>query len=152
MAASSGGEFLKPTSVERIFNRVFGWLAGAGLGGRDSYVLEVAGRKSGRVHATPVHVLAIEDRKFLVCPRGRAQWVRNAEASGEVCLRKSGRRTRYAIRAIGEAEKPEVLRAYLDRFKSTVQRYFPVPAGSAASAFAPIADRYTAFELTARAA
>jgi hypothetical protein len=41
------------------------------------------------------------------------------------------------------------LRAYLDQFKFIVQRYFPLPAGSPASAFAPIADRYPVFQLVA---
>jgi len=39
------------------------------------------------------------------------------------------------------------LKAYLDRFKLTVQRYFPVPAGSAPQAFVDVAGQYPAFEL-----
>ena len=147
MAASPGGEFLPPSVFERIFNRVFGWMVGAGLGLRHNYLLEVTGRKSGSVYATPVNVLVIDDRTFLVCPRGRAQWVLNAEASGQVWLKKGSVRTRYAIRVVPEADKPELLRTYLDRFKLTVQRYFAVPAGSPASSFAPIANRYPVFEL-----
>jgi hypothetical protein len=50
---------------------------------------------------------------------------------------------------VPEADKPELLRTYLDRFKLTVQRYFPVPAGSPADAFASIANRYPVFELLA---
>jgi deazaflavin-dependent oxidoreductase (nitroreductase family) len=144
---NSVGEFRQPTSVERIFNRIFGWMVGAGLGLRHNYLLEVTGRKSGVVYATPVDVLVVDDRTFLVCPRGRAQWVLNAEASGQVSLKKGRVRTRYAIRAVPETDKPDLLRAYLDRFKLTVQRYFPVPAGSPADAFAPIANRYPVFEL-----
>ena len=51
------------------------------------------------------------------------------------------------MRAVPDVEKPEVLKAYLDRFKVTVQRYFPVPAGSPAEALAPLAPRYPVFEL-----
>jgi hypothetical protein len=36
----------------------------------------------------------------------------------------------------------------LDEFRSEVGRFFPVPAGSPPEAFAAIADRYPAFELT----
>ena len=39
------------------------------------------------------------------------------------------------------------LAPYLDRFKLTVQRYFPVPARSAPSAFVELASRYPVFEL-----
>jgi hypothetical protein len=40
-----------------------------------------------------------------------------------------------------------LLQAYLDQFRTTVQRYFPVPAGSAPDAFLAIASRYPVFEL-----
>ena len=46
-----------------------------------------------------------------------------------------------------DAEKPPLLKAYLDRFKTTVQRYFPVPAGSDVQAFANIVANYPVFEL-----
>ena len=47
-------------------------------------------------------------------------------------------------------EKLPVLKAYLDRFRREVQRYFPVPAGSPAQAFRPYAERYPTFELRER--
>ena len=39
---------------------------------------------------------------------------------------------------VPDAEKPEILKAYLDSFKRDVQQYFPVPAGSAPTAFAEL--------------
>ena len=39
------------------------------------------------------------------------------------------------------------MKAYVDRFKSTVQRYFPVPAGSDPETFAKLAGYYPVFEL-----
>jgi hypothetical protein len=51
------------------------------------------------------------------------------------------------VRAVPGAEKPDILRAYLDRFRATVQRYFPVSAGSPPEAFAEVVDRYPVFEL-----
>jgi hypothetical protein len=38
------------------------------------------------------------------------------------------------------------LEGYVDRFRLTVQRYFPVPAGSAAQAFVHVAGHYPVFE------
>ena len=149
MAETRTGEFLRPGAAERVFNRVFGWMVGAGIGSRHYSLLQVKGRKSGKIYSAPVDVLIVGDRKFLVCPRGRAQWVRNAEASGHVWLKKGSERREYAIREVAESDKPELLREYLDRFKLFVQRYFPVPAGSPSSAFVPIAGRYPVFELLA---
>jgi hypothetical protein len=73
--------------------------------------------------------------------------VRNAEAAGEVLLQRGRRRRRCRLRPVPDADKPEILRAYLDRYRTTVQRYFPVPAGAGPDAFAEIAARYPVFEL-----
>jgi deazaflavin-dependent oxidoreductase (nitroreductase family) len=139
--------FLAPGPVERVFNRAFGILVGLGLGLRHNHLVEVRGRRTGRVYSTPVNLLEIGNRRFLVAPRGSTQWVRNVEAAGELVLRKGRTRRRYRARPVAAADKPELLKAYLDRFRPTVQRYFPVPAGSPATAFGPLADRYPVFEL-----
>jgi deazaflavin-dependent oxidoreductase (nitroreductase family) len=139
--------FQAPTAAERIFNRAFGVLVGLGLGLRHNRLLQVRGRRTGRVHATPVNVLDHAGRRWLVAGRGRTQWVRNAEAAGEVILRKGWRRERCRLRPVPDAEKPEILAAYLGRFALTVQRYFPVPAGAPPEAFVPVAARYPVFEL-----
>jgi deazaflavin-dependent oxidoreductase (nitroreductase family) len=149
MANAADGSFQRPTSIERIFNRIFGMMVGAGLGLKHNYLLEVAGRKSGRIYSTPIDLLEVDGRSYLVCPRGRAQWVLNAEARGRVTLRKGDLRLEREIRPVPEDERPDLLRRYLDSFKMTVQRYFPVPAGSPASAFAPIADNYPILQLVA---
>ncbi len=139
--------FEAPTAIERIFSRVFGLLVGLGLGLRHNYLLQVRGRTSGRMYSTPVNVLELHGRRWLVAGRGRTQWVRNAEAAGEVHLRKGWRGERVHVRVVPDAEKPEILSAYVARFTLTVQRYFRVPAGSAPAAFAEIAGRYPVFEL-----
>jgi deazaflavin-dependent oxidoreductase (nitroreductase family) len=136
-----------PTRVERLLNRAFGVLLALGIGLRHNYLLEVRGRTSGRMHATPVNVLTLGGRRFLVAGRGRTQWVRNAEAAGEVTLRKGRRRERCRVRPLSHADKAPVLSAYLDRFRLTVQRYFPVRAGRGADAFTEVVGHYPVFEL-----
>jgi deazaflavin-dependent oxidoreductase (nitroreductase family) len=139
-----------PTAIEAILNRVFGWLVGLGFAPAGFYLLEVRGRKTGRVYSTPVDVVVHRDRRFLVAPRGYTQWVRNAKASGTVTLRRGRVAERYLLREPEGRDKAEVLKAYLDTYKSQVQRFFPVPSSSSIDAFVPIADRYPAFELTAK--
>ncbi len=141
--------YLQPGRLERLFNRVFGILVGLGLGPRDYYLLQVRGRKSGRPRATPVNLIEVGGTRFLVAPRGRTQWVRNVEAAGVVAFKTGRHRWTARVRAVDDGEKPEVLRAYLDRFRRTVQRYFPVPAGSPPAAFTPVAARYPVFALVA---
>jgi deazaflavin-dependent oxidoreductase (nitroreductase family) len=139
--------FREPTSIERLFNRAFGFLVGLGLGFSHNYLLQVRGRKSGKIYSTPIDLLEIDGKRYLVAPRGRTQWVRNAEAAGEVTLKKGYNIQRYRLRPLSGPELLQVLKAYLDRFKSEVQRYFPVPAGSPPEAFASLASSYPAFEL-----
>lgn len=133
--------------VERILNRTFGFIVGLGLGPSHIYLLQVRGRKSGRLYSTPVDPLELGGKRYLVAPRGRTQWVRNAEAAGEVTLKRGGTLQKVRLRPIADADKPEILKAYLDNFKREVQRYFPVTAGSPPEAFVDLASSYPAFEL-----
>lgn len=140
--------FQRPTFVERLLNRGIGALVGLGIGPAHMRVLAVRGRKSGRLYSLPVDLLSEGGRLYLVAPRGYTEWARNAEVAGEVTLRRGGRADRYRLRTLGDAEKPPILKAYLDGFRREVQRYFPVPAGSPPEAFLPLTPRYPAFELT----
>lgn len=99
------------------------------------------------MYSTPVNVVELRDRRFLVAPRGRTQWVRNAEVAGAITLQPGSRRRGFRVRPVPERDKPPVLRAYLDQFRLTVQRYFPVRAGSPPEAFTGIVGRYPVFEL-----
>lgn len=140
--------FQRPTAVERLFNSVIGALVRVGIGLPNMRLLEVRGRKSGKLYTLPVDVLSHEGKLYLVAPRGRAEWVRNAEASGSVRLLRGRWVEQYQLRALCDAEKPPILEAFLDRFRREVQRFFPLPAGSPADAFAALASRYPVFELT----
>jgi hypothetical protein len=94
-----------------------------------------------------VDLLEFQGKPYLIAPRGRTQWVRNAEAAGEVVLKRGNRRTAYRLKPVAAADRPPMLKAYLDRFKSQVQRYFTVEAGSPSEAFVPVAENYPVFEL-----
>src|SRR2546430_12320818 len=127
--------YLRPGAVERIFGRVLVALVRVGLFRGHFYVLEVRGRKSGSTISLPVDPIDLDGRRYLVCARGNANWVRNARAAGEVVLVRAMQRRRYATRELSPGERPPVLKAYLDRYKSEVQRFFPVPKGPPVEAF-----------------
>ena len=143
----AGTVFRKPNFFEQILNKGFGVLVGLGIGLRHNYLLQLPGRKTGRVYSTPIDLLEFKGTRFLVAGRGRTQWVRNADAAGEIVLKRGTTRQKYRIRVVSNGEKPEILKAYLDRFRFTVQQYFPVRAGSDPRAFAEIVERYPVFEL-----
>jgi|SRR5437868_11053999 deazaflavin-dependent oxidoreductase (nitroreductase family) len=141
--------FRKPTALEKLFNRVLGALIGFGVGPAHIYLLEVRGRKTGKLYSTPVDPLELHGKRYLVAPRGRTQWVRNAETAGEIVLRRGNNRVKFRASAISDSEKPPVLKAYLDNYVREVQRYFSVSAGSPPEAFMAVASNYPVFELLA---
>ncbi len=144
---ASDKSFEKETAFERIANRTFGGLVRLGLGFGHNYLLEVRGRKSGKVFSTPVNLLEYNGRRYLIASRGETQWARNARAAGRVTLRKGIRRRDYKVRELPVSERPPILKEFLDRFAASVQRFHAVPKGSPAEAHAADAPRHPVFEL-----
>lgn len=138
-----------PTAVEQRLNRFFGVLVRLGLALPHNYLLVVRGRKSGKEYSMPVDLLIFDRRRFLVAPRGETQWVRNVRAAGEITLKKGVLAEAVAAVAVPDEDKPPLLKAYLERFRLTVRRYFPVPPGAPVESFGPLAARYPVFELKA---
>jgi deazaflavin-dependent oxidoreductase (nitroreductase family) len=147
--SKSSTGFAKPSAIDRAFNRAFGLLVKLGIGLKHNYLLEVKGRKSGRAFSTPINALDLDGKRYLVAPRGYTQWVKNVLASKEAFLARGGAREHVSLQIVADELKPEILKAYLDRFKLSVQRFFPVPAGSPVEAFAPLAPNYPVFEIIA---
>ena len=139
---------MQPSPLDRIVNRVFAFLVKIGVGLAHNFLLEVQGRKSGRIYSTPVNVLTYKHKRYLVAPRGDTQWVRNVVVREKATLVKGAKREDVHLQPIADAAKPELLKTYLDRYKLTVQRYFPIPAGSPLKTFEPLAGRYPVFEIS----
>ena len=57
---------------------------------------------------------------------------------------------RFGLREITDEGKAEILREYLRRYGSAVQKFFPVKAGVPVEAFRGIAANYPVFELVKR--
>jgi deazaflavin-dependent oxidoreductase (nitroreductase family) len=139
--------FLKPTAMDRTFSSIFGGLVRLGIGFKHNYNLEVRGRKSGKVFSTPVNLLDLNGKLYLCASRGETQWVRNARAAGRVTLVRSSTRAEYMVRELPVADRAEPLKVFLDRFATSVQRYYPVKKGSPVSAFEECAKTMPVFEL-----
>jgi len=139
--------YQRPTATEAMLNRFVGLLPRIGIGPRYMVLLQVRGRKSGRIYSTPVNLVDLNGRRYLVAPRGDTQWARNALASGEVTLVRGLRREAVKLRPLADADKSPILKTYLDHYASAVQQYFPVAAGSPVAAFAALAPKYPVFEI-----
>ena len=139
--------FIRPSFPVRVVNRLYGWITGIGFGRPNSYLLQVSGRKTGKIRSVPVNVLSYNGKLFLVGTRGHTQWSRNALVNRNITLKRGRLRTEFRLRAVLDAEKPKILKAYLNRFRRMSGRFFPLPASAPSGAFAPIAARYPVFEL-----
>ncbi|WP_436495994.1 nitroreductase family deazaflavin-dependent oxidoreductase [Actinokineospora sp. HUAS TT18] len=131
-----------------VFNRLVAFLVRRGINVWGSRVLSVRGRKSGEMRSTPVNLLVHDGENYLVAPRGHTQWVRNLRAAGEGELR-LGRKVRtFTAVELSDDEKPELLRAYLKRWKFEVGVFFDgVDASSADADLRRVAPDHPAFRI-----
>ena len=134
--------------TRNVFNRAVAFLTGRGVSVLGSRVLAVKGRASGQWRTTPVNLLEVGGRRYLVSPRGETQWVRNLRAAGAGELRLGRRTERFGCRELADEEKVPVLRAYLRRWKAEVGIFFEgIGPDSADEQIRAIAAKHPAFEV-----
>ena len=108
----------------RVFNPLVAWLTRRGLSLAGSRVLEVRGRTTGELRSVPVNLLTVDGVPYLVAPRGETQWVRNLRAAGEGALRVGRRTEAFTADEVADADKPAILRRYLERWAWEVGAFF----------------------------
>jgi deazaflavin-dependent oxidoreductase (nitroreductase family) len=135
--------------TRNVANRTVAGFTRLGLSVWGSRVLETRGRKSGLPRQTPVNLLTLEGRQYLVSARGNGEWVRNVRAAdGELVLILGQRRESRQARELLDAEKVPVLRAYLAKWKAEVGVFFDgVGPQSTDEQIAAIAAKHPAFVL-----
>ena len=106
----------EPNLVAKAANALIRWLAELGISIAGTRALRVRGRKTGRLRGVVINVLTVDDRDYLVSPRGTTQWVRNVRAAGEVEMGPRWRSRVVRAIEVDDAAKPELLRRYLDRW------------------------------------
>jgi hypothetical protein len=117
--------YLEPNGfTRRVFNPLIARMTKMGISMWGSRVLSVPGRTSGIARTTPVNVLTIGDVRYLVAPRGQAQWVKNVRVAGGCTLSVGRRHEQVRLIEIADTDKPEILRSYLRRWKWEVGQFF----------------------------
>jgi deazaflavin-dependent oxidoreductase (nitroreductase family) len=133
----------------RMFNGTVAALTRHGISIWGSRVLYVRGRKSGEWRTTPVNPLTFEGQRYLVAPRGHTQWVRNMRAAGGGELRVGRRVERFTATEVPDEQKPELLRAYLRRWRMEVGVFFQgVGPDAPEEKLLEIAPGYPVFRIT----
>ena len=142
--------YLQPGGfMNRVFNPLVAGLTHAGISVLGSRVLYVRGRTSGEWRTTPVNLLRREGASYLVSPRGQTQWVRNLRVAGAGELHVGRRTEAFTATELPDSAKPELLRAYLARWKFEVGAFFDgVSPDATDTQLLQIASGYPVFRLT----
>ncbi|MFJ4276645.1 nitroreductase family deazaflavin-dependent oxidoreductase [Streptomyces massasporeus] len=132
-----------------VFNRFVAWLTRRGVSVWGSRVLAVRGRKSGQWRTTPVNLLTLDGKQYLVAPRGHVQWTHNMRAAGGGELHLGKHVDPFTAAEVGDDDKTPILRAYLERWKAEVGVFFNgVGPDSPDDELRRIAPDHPVFEIT----
>ena len=139
------------TPLRRVGNWLLTALLYLGVDLGPTVLLSVPGRRTGRLHITPVTLVEQAGQRWLVAPYGPVGWVRNARAAGWVLLRRRGRWERVRIVELAPEEGAPVLKAYVQRL-AIVRPYFDAGPEDPPEAFLAEAPRHPVFRILGPAA
>ena len=142
--------YIRPGWFTRhLLNPAVALLTRTGISVWGSRILAVRGRKSGEWRTTPVNLLEHEANRYLVAPRGTTQWVRNLRAAGEGELRLGRRVEPFRATEIADADKPDILRTYLRRWRAEMGVFFEgVDANASDEELLRIAPNHPVFRIS----
>jgi deazaflavin-dependent oxidoreductase (nitroreductase family) len=136
----------RQTWLRRLGNMLIAPLARLGLAGKRTHLLTVVGRKSGRKYSTPVQLVFLDGRRWLVAPYGERPWVRNARAAGQVELTRALRTELVPVEEVDADTAAPVLREYLRKTPVT-KPFFDVASEAPLEDFAAEANRHPVFKV-----
>src|SRR5919198_5194679 len=139
-------KWLKP------MNRVVVALQRLGLSIGTMHVLSIPGRKSGKLRTTPVSLMRIDGKQYIVGGLSNADWVQNARTAGWGIIAYGRKRERVALVELPVEEGASVLRAFPRLVPHGVQFFqllYGLPDDPAAwpEAFAALAPRCPVFRI-----
>ena len=135
------------TPGTRLINEVFTAMTRAGIGASYRHIVTVRGRKTGKLYSTPVDVVEVAGRQWLVAGYGPAGWALNARAAGEVTLRRGRNSGRYTVTEPDPSAAVPVLREYMTRIRVT-RPYFDATPDAPDDAIKAELPRHPVFQLT----
>lgn len=130
----------------RIVNALVRGALWAGLAPSRFAMLTVPGRRSGKLHSTPVIVLRRGAERWLVAPYGERAWVKNARAAGRVTLSQGRRRVTVPLEEVGPEGAAPVLKEYLSQTPIT-RPFFDAAPDAPLADFVHEAPRHPVFRL-----
>jgi hypothetical protein len=109
-------KWLKPA------NRLIVALNRLGISFGTWYILSIPGRKTGKMHSTPVSVLHVDGQRYVVTGF-ETQWVKNARKAGRGILARGRKKEQVVLVELPVEERPPILREFPRQVPHGVQ-YF----------------------------
>jgi len=139
--------YRRPAALTQLMNRMMGWLASVGLTPSRMITLEAKGRRSGQPRSTVVNEVEYEGDRYLVSPRGEAEWVRNVRAAGgEAIIRHRGRRS-VRLEEVPPEQRAPILKKYLGENAMSTRQHFGINPKAEMAEFEAIAGRHPVFRV-----
>ena len=128
----------------RLVNPINRLLLATGIGPAPQHLLGIVGRRTGRIHTTPVAVVTAEGGRYVVAGFDGSDWVQNARVAGEGTLRRGRKVQRVTLTEIPVPDRIPVLRQFARQVRGG-QAFLTVSAHAPAEAFAEAAVRHPVF-------
>jgi deazaflavin-dependent oxidoreductase (nitroreductase family) len=153
-------DYTKATAYRRppALYRRMQWLGvvivSLGLVPKTVVVLEVRGRRSGRLRRSVVVRTPHKGEQYLVALAGESEWVRNVRAAGGLAVIRHGRsRTQVQLLELSRQERPAIIWDYLHRPgwsspSSEARHYFGVRPEASLNEISAVVDRYPVFRIS----
>lgn len=85
---------------------------GLGFGGKGPVILEVRGRKSGKLRSTPITPMTVDAQRYVLAGLPGSDWAANVRAAGEVGLRQGRKIERVRAVELSADEARPILRHF----------------------------------------
>ena len=114
-----------------------------------AYLLTVRGRKSGQPRTTPIVIIELDRKRYLLAPFGVVDWVRNLRAAGEATLTRGRRSETVQARELPGSEAGLVLKRGLENgsIPPALLKYFEITTESSRQELEEAATRHPVFML-----
>ena len=138
----------RPNRFARLQNRVSAIAFGAGIWPKRLAMLEVRGRRSGRVIPFPVVIADHEGKRYLLAMLGeKTNWVANARAADGQAVLRHGRREAVHLAEVPAERRPAILRRYL-AVAPGARPHIPVDRHASLDEFERVAPQVPVFRIT----
>lgn len=112
-------------------------------------VLAVRGRSSGQIRKVPVNPFEYEGAWYLFSPRGDSEWVRNLRVAGSGQLARGRHVRTFSVdEELSDADKPPVIRNYMQRWGKQIGSIVGFGADASDAELVAVAPKHPVFRIT----